>query len=409
MGNHTICSGCGFHRYCACIVVISYTSIPTNITIGVAAVIVNVIGKPTGCTTNIAICITAVVVNMFGNPTGCTAYVTICIASVVIHMLCYANRATNIAICIAAVVVNMFGNPTGCTADVTICIASVVIHVLCYANRATDITIGIATVVVNVFGNPTGYAANVTTGIALVIICMVNHRNNILFHEDLTAIAALFAFGQTGIDAVGFFFGQSDCVFVCALCFANKATYVTSCIVFIIVGMVNHRNNILFHCGFSTSGTIFARGKSCCGAGCCYGRDSCFGMLMRLPNRRNTIYIVPEVAFGCGLGCRIVVTGNIGETIVSGSNFNLIPLVLTSGIVNAGNAITLKCRPTDCGYGVRYYHTSIQDPIESFTANCCNILRNNTDFASLNQCFTVSFNNAITLAIICRVICINGN
>ena len=157
-------------------------------------------------------------------------------------MPCYANRTTDITIGVATMIVNVFGNPTGCAAYVTICIAGVVINMLCYANRATNITIGVASVIVNVIGNPTGCTAYVTIGIALVIISVVNDRDDLLLNDSLTAILALFTFGQAGIDTVCIFTGQSDCVFVCASCFANKATYVTGSIVFVIVNVICYAN-----------------------------------------------------------------------------------------------------------------------------------------------------------------------
>ena len=143
--------------------------------------------------TVVTIGIAGVVVNVIGNNAGRAANVTIGIASVIVHViLCNSQLAANVAIGIASGGILVVGNHSELTANVaggvasvgvyvssrnsgsgtnvTSLVASVGVHVVGYSESTAEVTVGIAIVAVNVLGSLSCFAAGVTIGVAGAIV-----------------------------------------------------------------------------------------------------------------------------------------------------------------------------------------------------------------------------------------------
>ena len=143
----------------------------TVVTIGIAGVVVNVIGNNAGCATNVTIGIASVIVHVVLCNSQLAANVAIGIASGGILVVGNHSELTaNVAGGVASVGVHVSSRDSGSGTNVTSLVASVGVHVVGYSESTAEVTVGIAIVAVNVLGSLSCFAAGVTIGVAGAIV-----------------------------------------------------------------------------------------------------------------------------------------------------------------------------------------------------------------------------------------------
>ena len=102
--------------------------------------------------------------------------------------------------------------------------------------------------------------------------------NCLLCNQYLAALSTLYAVCQAGFRASGGVTHHSRSGFMCAFCFANKAAFVTSVIVFVIVRMTESIHGGLLNEDFMAYRAMLALSQACHGAGGSNGNIDDFGV-----------------------------------------------------------------------------------------------------------------------------------
>lgn len=143
------------------------------VTIGIASIVINMLGNNAGRAANVTIGIARVIVHVIFCNSKLTANVAIRIASGRILVVGnHSKLAANIASGVAIVGVHVCRRNSGSGTNITSLVAIVGVHVGGYSERAAEVTVGIAVVAVNVLGSLSHFAASVTIGVAGAVVDM---------------------------------------------------------------------------------------------------------------------------------------------------------------------------------------------------------------------------------------------
>ena len=143
----------------------------TSVTIGIASIVINVIGNNTRCTANVTIAIASMIVGVSRSDSQFAANVTVCIANGSVNVVGnHSQFAANITSGVTSVGVGVSLGNSGSTANVTGLITSIGVGVIGNSQCAAEVTVGIAIVAVDVLGCFSYVAANVAITVAGAII-----------------------------------------------------------------------------------------------------------------------------------------------------------------------------------------------------------------------------------------------